>query len=119
MIKLSDNQAAQIIERMDSPLREAVASIVWWDCVARQEMKDDFALTLKPSMPKTYLLMDPLAYPREYPSEQLLIAGLIAIGYSEKEARKRVVDEEKARAYNERHKKRMVEMRKAKKERNK
>ena len=77
--RISDDYAAQVIMKMDYPLNQAVASIVWWDNISRQDM------------PLTFELMNSGEYPRAYPTSDELIAGLVAMGYPSHVARNRVI----------------------------
>lgn len=81
--------------KMDYPLNQAVASVVWWDNVVHQDM------------PLTFELMNSGEYPRQYPTSDELTAGLVAMGFSKRIVHARVIADSYYSDYSAHHKARM------------
>ena len=80
---LTDKEAFAMVDKFKTPLREAVASVVWWDNVDR----------CNGGMPMTLAECGMSIHPahRKYPPRAELVAALIQCGYTPRRAESRVV----------------------------
>jgi hypothetical protein len=79
--RFTDAQAVEAIAQFKQPLRMALASVIWWDCVPHRDM------------PETEKAMRNELKGRHFPTSVELIDAMVVIGFDSEYAKQRIVDD--------------------------
>jgi hypothetical protein len=93
---MTDDEAIKAIEQFDEPVRMALASVIWWDCIPKRH-----------AMKRTFKAAKMHVYPRKFPHSSELIEAMVKIGFSREFATRRIVDEQELAISKENNMRRM------------